>query len=95
VGGARSIEQLCSQFVSIADVAKRRAVLTTTGESPVTTAEGLTPPCESKTRSERAPEAGSSASCVAVIGTPRTKSNAYGEEHLSTEGAPDRESYSR
>lgn len=58
VGGVRSIEQLCSQFVSIADVAKRRAVLTATGEEPVTTAEGLAPPCESKAGSERAPEAG-------------------------------------
>jgi hypothetical protein len=32
VCGARSIKRLCSQFVSIADVGKRRAVLTTTGE---------------------------------------------------------------
>jgi hypothetical protein len=37
VCGARPIEQLCSHFVTIAEVGKRRAVLATTGEEPVTT----------------------------------------------------------
>jgi hypothetical protein len=38
VSGVRPIEQLCSHFVTIAEVGKRRAVWATTGEYPVTTA---------------------------------------------------------
>jgi len=58
VCGVWTVVRLCSQFVTIAEVSKRRAVLATLGEQPGPTVEGLAPPCESITRSERAPEAG-------------------------------------
>jgi len=93
VCGARSIEQLCSHFVSIAEVGKQRAVLATTGEEPVTTVEGLAPSCESISRGERALEAGPQRQSYGLGGglPPRKRVR----EHLLMEGASDRGSRSR
>lgn len=70
VCGVWTVGRLCSLFVSIAEVGKRRVVLAILGEQPRATAEGLAPPCESITRSERASEAG-----------PRRQSPGYGGGH--------------
>ena len=74
VCGVWTVGRLCSQFVSIAEVGKRRAVFATLGEQPRPTVEGLAPPCESITRGERASEAG-----------PWRQSPGYGGGHASRE----------
>lgn len=43
VCGVWTVGRLCSLFVSIAEVGKQRAVLTTLGEQPRATVEGLAP----------------------------------------------------
>ena len=74
VCGVWTVGRLCSQFVSIAEVGKRRAVFATLGEQPRPTVEGLAPPCESITRGERASEAG-----------PWRQSPGYGGGHATRE----------
>jgi hypothetical protein len=73
VCGVWTVGRLCSLFVSIAEVSKRRAVLATLGEQPRATVEGLAPPCESITRSERASEAGSRRQSPGCGGGPLTR----------------------
>jgi hypothetical protein len=93
VCGVWTIERLCSQFVSIAEVSKRRAVLVTLGEQPGTTIEGLAPRCESITRGERASEAGPRRQSLGNGGghPPRERVRV----HLLMEGASDRGSCPR